>query len=89
MMLLQAARPDWAHFAHWAIIFFGPFFESCRRSPNVWSAFFHGKKLCFKFDKKWFGLRFVNISKTHLVTLVAGRGGGGSARARGTLQAGE
>jgi hypothetical protein len=30
-------------FDHWAVVYFGQFFENYKSSPNCWSPFFHSK----------------------------------------------
>jgi hypothetical protein len=57
--------------AYWAIAYFGQLLENYVSSPNFLS-YFHRKKFCINFDKKWFWLHFgLYFSQTHLVIGVA------------------
>jgi hypothetical protein len=55
-------------FAHWAIVFFGQFFEHYRSSPNFPATFIH-KKVAYKFWQKQLDTFWAIFSQTHLVTL--------------------
>jgi hypothetical protein len=50
-------------FAHWAIIYFGQWFEKLQKENIFWAAFSHGTSYVFILSKKRVGLHFGDFFK--------------------------
>jgi hypothetical protein len=61
-------------FAHWAIVYFGQFFENDRRSLNFLATFFHDENFVFSLTEIGCATFWAILSQTHLVTLLADNG---------------
>jgi hypothetical protein len=48
-------------FAYWAIVYFEQFIKLHRRSPDIWTAYFHEKSYVLILPKKWVGLHFQRL----------------------------
>jgi hypothetical protein len=54
-------------FAYWAIVYIGQFFKLPKYVALILGHFFHGKKCCINFGKKWVGLHFRPLPNIHIL----------------------